>query len=272
MMTVDGIRLAGVTVGGLESAVRVPDWRLCFDMGRGDMETVKVGRVLFTHAHLDHMAGAPWHCATRDLMGMAPPSYWVPAPLLGRFQAMMEAWRALSGSALPHEVHGVEPGDWVPLDGRGLRGARVFRTFHRAPSVGYALVERRTRLRPELVGLPGSALGARRLAGEEITESVEEVRLAYTGDTGPEVLEEPCVQRARVLLLELTFLDGRVSVEKAEERGHIHLEHLLGRGEYLLNPHVVAIHLSARYDRDEAERILDARLPSALRARLRLFR
>lgn len=267
MMTANGIPLKGVSNGGIESSIRISSWGISFDMGHLSVEAARVGRVLFTHAHLDHMGGVVWHCATRDLLGLTPAEYWVPTQIVEPFERMMEAWRALSGSALPCAVHAAIPGEWIPLQGR--RGVRPFATVHRAPSVGYALIERRPKLRADLHDAPRERLLALRRAGLSLTEEREAVVLAYTGDTEISALDEPLVQAAESLLVEVTFLDARVTVERARERGHIHLDELLTRPP--ANRELIFMHLSGRYNRAEAEAILRARLPQELAARTRLF-
>lgn len=267
MLKLGSLELVVDSVGGLGTCVQVPAWRLAFDLGRGPLGSERGRSVLFSHAHIDHMVGVVPHCATRDLMGMAPPTYWIPAASVPAFEDMLDAWRRLDGSALPCEVHGVEPGDRIDL-GRGRR-AEVFATHHRIHSVGYAVVETRERLREDLRGLPGTELRDRRERGESISQAIDKVVLAYTGDSTIEVVEEqPMVRRAEVLVMEITFLDQRVPASAAQRLGHIHLDDVIARAELFDNEHVVAIHLSARYGMGEAREILRRRLPEALRERV----
>jgi hypothetical protein len=60
--------------------------------------------VLFTHAHVDHMAGVVWHCATRKLRGMQPPTYVVGRENTEAFRELFAVWRRLDRSELPHEL------------------------------------------------------------------------------------------------------------------------------------------------------------------------
>lgn len=50
-------------------------------------------------------------------------------------------------------------------------------------------------------------------------------QVAFTSDTQIEVLDQnPHLQQARVLILECTFVDDKISIAMARERGHIHLD------------------------------------------------
>jgi ribonuclease Z len=179
----------------------------------------------------------------------------------------MDAWRRLDKSALPCIFEPCGPGDCIDLGAN--RYARPFRSPHRVPCQGYALTQRRKKLRPELAGLPGAEIHRRRLAGEEVTEELETVEVAFTGDSLIEVVDrEPLVRTAKLLIIEVTFLDERVSVESARSKGHIHLDEIVARADLFENEALLFTHFSARYDAADIARILDARLPPGLRERV----
>jgi ribonuclease Z len=260
----------GVSIGGLRTAIELPGWKLCFDLGTCEDSAVRLGTVLFTHAHIDHMGAVVSHCATRDLLGLSPPRYLVPEENLAAFHDLFAAWRRLDHSTLPCEVVGVRPGDRVEL-GAG-RWAQVFRAIHRVPTLGYALCRTNRKLRPELQGAPGPEIAAARARGERIHVEEEVVEVAFCGDTLPEVIErEALVREARLLILECTFVGDRVSVAKARDKGHIHLDELAARAHLLRNEALLLTHFSTRYARSEILGALDRALPAALRARTTAF-
>ena len=263
-----GLEIAGVSIGGLETCIEIPAWKLCFDIGRCPPSAVRWPTVLFTHAHCDHLGGVVHHCATRGLHGMSPPDYFLPAESEVDFRALLDTWRRLDRSDLPCTVRGVRPGDEVPL-GKG-RFARAFRSIHRVPSIGYALYTTRHRLRPELKDAPREVLVQLRERGESVQVEWHVNELAFCGDTTIDVLErEEQVRKARILILEVTFLDDRVSVELARSKGHVHLDEVIERAELFENEWLIFSHFSARYSRDEVYRILERRLPAVLRDRVR---
>src|SRR5262249_19523658 len=159
---------------------------------------------------------------------LAPPTYVVPHHCVEDVQRLFAAWRALDRSDMPHALVPLGPGEEHVL-ANGLV-ARPFRAPHSAPCQGYGIWSRKEKLRAQLARLPGSELAERRRRGEIIADVVETPELVFTGDTLPEVLErEEVVRRARVLVMECTFVDGKVSVDEARSKGHVHLDELAAR-------------------------------------------
>jgi ribonuclease Z len=267
MPVVAGITIEGISVAGIETCIDLPEWKIAFDIGRVPDAAVARPTILFTHAHMDHMGGVAWHCATRALRGLAPPTYVVGPENAAAFRDLFDVWRRLDRSLLPHELVVAGPGDEIPLGPRRL--ARPFRSVHRAPCQGYAIVERRTKLAARFEGLPQARIDAARLLGETIVEDQESVELCFCGDTSIAVVErEAVVREARVLVLECTFLDERVSPASAREMGHVHLDDVIARADLFANEAILLTHLSARYRTDEVLTILDRRLPKSLRERV----
>lgn len=270
MLQLAGIAVDAVSVGGLETCIQLPGYDVAFDLGVCPPRAVGRRTVLFTHAHIDHMGAVASHCATRSLMGMKPPTYAVPEQAVPAFEALLDAWRRLDGSDLPCTIVPARPGTEVPL-GKG-RVARADRSIHRVPCLSWSVWTQRRRLTSEWQGRPGPEIRDARLSGIEVTEPVETCDVAFTGDTLVEALERaPHLRQARVLIMEVTFLDDRVSVEAARDKGHIHLDEVLARADLLTNDAILFTHLSARYGVAEAEDILDARLPPGLRSRVTLL-
>jgi ribonuclease Z len=249
----------------METCIQVPSYKLCFDIGRCPPSAARRRRVLFTHGHVDHMGGVAHHASLRELWGMSPPEYWVPDHYGDAFDALLDAWRRLSHGPLPAEVRRVTPGEEVELGGG--RRVRTFRSVHRVHTLGYALFAARSKLKPELVGLPGPEIAARRAAGEAVTTTREECEVVFCGDTTIDVVDrEPLVRTARVLVLECTFVDGDVS--RARRTGHVHLDQIVERAELFENEAILLTHFSVRYHPRAIQRMLDRKLPAHLRERV----
>jgi ribonuclease Z len=136
------------------------------------------------------------------------------------------------------------------------------------PTLGWSLWEPRKRLAPAWAGAPAAEVRAARRRGDVVDAVTTHPVFAYTGDTLIDVVErEAVVREATVLYLECTFLDARVSVASARDKGHVHLDEVIEREALFANEAVVFCHLSARYRPEEAREILAARLPPALRAK-----
>lgn len=262
-----GVDVRAVSVAGLETCIELPSRRIAFDIGRCPHTAIAMERVFFTHAHVDHLGGLAHHVASRDLFGMRPPTYYVPAPVLDDVLALLDAWRRLDRAALPCEVVPLRAGDRVDVGKGGF--VEAFAVSHRVPSLGYALIRRVQRLREDLQGLPGEEIRARRAAGEEVTRAEERVEVAFCGDTTIRVVErQPLVRRARLLVLECTFVEPE-HLDRAAPTGHVHLDQIAERAHLFAdNERVLLTHFSQRYAPKRVRQLLDERLPPELRAKV----
>lgn len=262
-----GLEIGGLSIGGLETCIDLPGYQVAFDIGRAPDFAVARRTILFTHAHMDHLGGVAWHCATRSLRGLPPPRYVIGHENAEALRDLFAVWRRLDRSDLEHEIVAIGPGEELALSERAL--VRPFRSFHRVPCQGYAVWSRKTRLARDLVGKPQAELDQLRASGRSLTEIVETPEVAFCGDTLIEVLErEEVVRKARVLILEVTFLDDRVSVADCREQGHIHLDEVIARAHLFENEAIVFSHFSARWRDHEVRQILAERLPPSLRERV----
>jgi ribonuclease Z len=265
------MNLSGFSIAGVETCIEVPSLRLLLDLGRCSKSAVNQPLVLLSHGHLDHVGAIAQHAARRAMMHMGESVYLVPRRIAQRVEELFNAAGALDGQIIPRRVVPLSPGEEFSLGGK--RWVRPFETFHRVPSQGYTVWERRHRLREEFHGTPGEKLAELRGQGVAIDEAYDVPFLSFTGDTRVEVLERnEELQQTETLVIETTFLDELVPVADAREMGHIHLDELLDRAELLPKREVVLTHFSARYRDEDVRRIVEARLPDDLRAIVRVLR
>lgn len=270
MLNLAGVAVEAISVGGLETCIQLPGYNLAFDIGRAARSAVHRERVFVTHAHIDHLGGIAQHAATRSLLGLSPPEYVLSPSLIPDVSALLDVWRRLDHSDLPCKLTPLSPGESMAI-GRDLT-ARAFRSLHRLPCQGYGIWRKRRRLKPELVGRPEAEIRSLRLSGESVTVDVEVLEAAFCGDTLIDVLDrEPELRRASLLILEVSFIDDRVSVASARDMGHVHLDEVIERAETFENEAILFTHLSARYGYEEALAVLDARLPAGLKERVTLL-
>lgn len=176
---------------------------------------------------------------------------------------------------MPVDAVGLQPGEEMAL--RGDTWVRAFPTVHPVPSQGYLLLSRRHKLRPEYAGLPGPEIRALRERGVAVTEAVDSPEVAFTGDTSLEFVDlccekDPQVLKAKLLILELTFVDDDVTPEGAREMGHGHVQDLLARIDRFRDVgHVLLIHFSARYKAQQVREALEAHLPDWFKAKCTLL-
>lgn len=258
----------GVSVGGVYTSISVPELGVLFDAGISPRSFGAIDTILLSHGHADHVGALPALLGIRALHGKTkPPRVVMPAEIVEDLCTALAALTKLQRWPLAIEAHGMNPGEELAL--RPDLAVRAVRTFHPVPSLAYLLVRKVAKLRPELHGESGAAIAARKKAGESITEIEERVEVAYATDTLVSVLDHsPELYRARVLIIECTFLDERKSVEAARAGCHIHLDEIIERADKFENEHIVMMHISQLYRTDEVAGILDRRVPPALRKRI----
>lgn len=258
----------GISVGGVYTSLAVPELGLVLDAGASPRSFAGLDTWLVSHGHVDHIGALPALLGIRALSGKTkPPRVVMPIEIVDDLTAALASLTKLQRWPLAIEAIGMAPGDELEL--RGDLIVRAVRTFHPVPSLGYVIVRRVAKLRPELRGLPGPEIAARRRAGEHVSDHEDRLELAYATDTLVSVLDHsPELLRCRVLIIECTFLDDRKSLEAARAGCHIHLDELIERADRFANEHIVMMHCSQLYRPDEVAAILDARVPPALRRRI----
>jgi ribonuclease Z len=270
MVRLAGIEVRGVSLGGIQTCLDLPELKLCFDLGRIHDWCVPRECILFTHAHMDHMGGIAQHVALRHLQRLSAPRYVVPREIAGDVAALLEAWRRLDRSELECRVIPLAPGEELTLGSNWI--ARPFRSPHRVLTQGYALWSKKRKLSPSYAHLSQPEILRLKASGIEPTVWVETPEFVFTGDTLVEVVEtQEVVRKARVLALEVTFLDERVSVAECRAKGHTHLDEVIERAELFRNEALLLTHFSSRYTEADVTRILAQRLPERLRERCVAF-
>lgn len=271
--------LSGFSVSGLATYLQVPDLDVCFDMGECPLSALPLGHVFLTHAHGDHARCLLRHHALRAMIGIATPAtYYLPATIVDAFCGVARAEARFEG--VP-EADFVWP-PIVPLLGdRALRHVHhelfvsAFPVTHRVPSLGYTLLERRKKLRPEYAGLPGPAIGALKQQGIGVTEDKDVPLLTFIGDCiGDSLFEQAHIWDSPIVVIEATFLSPG-DERKARDKGHTHLSEVVRllreRGSHIASEHIVLKHFSLKHDRAEIVRLVHDAIPPEWRSRVALL-
>lgn len=260
LLHLEGMDLAGYSVGGEESVIVVPELDCVFDIGKCPREALRMNHVLLSHGHMDHAAGVAYWFSQRDFLGIEGGELLVAKSLVGPLENLMTAVAAVEGHPSPCRFVGMVDGQDHEIR-RGLF-ARAFATRHVGSSLGFTLIEVRQKLKEEFADKTGPELVALKKNGVEITRRVEIPLVSYLGDTARDsyCAKLPHVRDAKILLLECTFFDPD-HIQRARAGRHLHVTDLAEVLEGSNNLHVVLIHVTRRTNLAQARKILRQTLP-----------
>jgi ribonuclease Z len=265
-----GLTIEGYSRAAVQSYWRIPELKIGFDLGAQPWDFMGTPTWLLTHTHLDHIAALPVYVARRRMMKMEPPTIYLPEQAVEDVRRLLLIMQRLDRGRQTCELKGVRPGDEFALSREHV--VTVFATTHTIPSLGYVVWDRRNKLKEEFHGMPGERIRDLRLSGVEVTREVRTPLLCYTGDTSPAGLDAyPPVFEAKILITELSFVRPNHRREKIHKFGHMHLDDFLERADRFQNELLICGHLSTRYHPQEVRRVVEARLPTSLRDRLKLW-
>lgn len=263
------IRIQGISIAGEETVVAVPELDLCFDLGLMPRAVLNSKFAALTHGHMDHSAGLAYYFSQRHFQGMGVGTVVCHPALERPIHNVMRAWIDLEAQRTPYKVIALPPDSEIEIKNHHfLRG---FATVHTVPSLGYTVMERRSKLREEFVGMPQEQLVELKKSGTEITRTLEIPLVCYTGDTakGP-WLDRPDVRQAKILVTECTFIDpadrGRASVGR-----HLHLGDILDILDHCDAEAVVLTHLSRRTHIGMVRQQLERNVPQRHRDRVHVL-
>ncbi len=234
-----------------------PD-RILFDCGEGastelENKAFAIRRVFLSHGHADHISGLIGLINIRNnAMGDREKDLTIYFPAGNYFISELIAYFARTNRRLRYRL------EWVPLNvgdrvqllgGKNPRYIEAFPTVHSQgePSLGYNIVEIRTRLRAEYQGLSQDEIV--RLVREgrkaEITEQYPQKILSYGGDSVP--LKPITVEGTETLLHEATFLfeEDRKEYKHSTVWEAIEVAQRAG-----VKKQLICFHISSRYRRD----------------------
>jgi ribonuclease Z len=253
-----GIRVLGFSLAGEETVIAAPEYNVCFDIGRAPREVISIDNVCLTHGHMDHAAGVAYYFSQRNFVGNAPGRVIVHRSLAQPIQRLMAVWADIEGHPSPGMVYGVEHLEEVELR-RGLY-VRAFHVNHGACALGFSLIEKRHKLKPEFLGKTGPQIVELKKKGVQIETMIEVTLLTYTGDTAMgRFLDLDFVRSSQGVLIECTFFD-REHCERASAGRHIHVTDLPRICAALPAAQIMLVHVTRRTDIRVAKKILEKAL------------
>lgn len=241
---IDDLEIIGYSVAGEETVVAMPQLDVCFDIGKAPDQIISINHVLLTHGHMDHAAGIAYYLSHRNFCGQSPGTILAPANLLDPIRQIIDAWGRLDGNSIPANLIGVKPGDEYQI--KPNLCARVFPTKHSKGSVGYSVIEKRKKIKPEYAKLKSRQIVELKKQGVVIDYPLEIPIATYLGDTQyVDFSKLDYIANSKILIAECTFYEAEHS-QRAEAGRHMHLDELVKLLDKLRNQHIVITHTTQR--------------------------
>ncbi len=240
-------------------------FNLLFDAGEGLSTSLLnrvfgIRKVFLSHGHADHIAGLINLVNIRNLgAGDQTTELEIHYPQGNALVEVVKNYLAQTQSELSFSLawRPLEPGQTVALDDRrGKTFLRTFRTQHsqKQLSLGYNIVEARSRLRPEFAALGQAEINqAIWTHGKgKVVEPFEQIIFTYGGDSRP--LPVGAITESLFLCHECTYLKR----EDDERNFHQHsiLDEVLDVAEAARVKTLLLFHLSLRYTQEEVRSLV----------------
>jgi ribonuclease Z len=258
-INIDDLEVVGYSVAGEETVVAIPKLDVCFDIGKAPDQFISINHVLLTHGHMDHAAGFAYYLSQRNFCGQSAGTILAPKNLLKPMREIIDAWARLDGNKIPAKLVGVKPGDEYQIKPNLF--AKVFPTKHSKGSVGYSVIERRKKLKPEYKGLKSPQIVELKKQGTEIDYILDIPIATYIGDTQyVDFSQLNYITESKILIAECTFYEDEHS-GRAEAGKHMHIEEFTMLLNKLHNEHIIITHTTQRTSMYEIRKILKKAMP-----------
>ncbi len=251
---IDELEIIGYSVAGEETVVAIPQLDVCFDIGKAPDQIISVSHILLTHGHMDHAAGVAYYLSHRNFSGQSPGTILIPENLVDPLKDIIDAWGRLDGNRITANLVGVKAGDEYQIKPNLF--TRIFPTKHSRGSVGYSVIEKRKKIKPEYAQLTGPQIVELKRQGIEIDYPLEIPIVTYLGDTQyVDFSQLKYIVESKILIVECTFYDAE-HADRAQAGRHMHISEFAALIGKLQNEHIIITHTTQRTPMREIRKML----------------
>jgi ribonuclease Z len=266
---IDELEIIGYSVAAEETVVAMPQLDVCFDIGKAPNQVISINNILLTHGHMDHAAGIAYYLSHRNFCGQSPGTILAPENLLGPMREIIDAWSRLDGNKIPANLVGVKAGDEYQIKPNLF--TRVFPTKHSRGSVGYSVIEKRKKIKPEYAKLTAPQIVELKKQGVEIDYPLEIPIVTYLGDTQyVDFSQLNYIAASKILIAECTFYIDE-HADRALAGRHMHIGEFAQLVRKLNNQHIVITHTTQRTPMSQIRKILKDEVPADIYDRIILL-
>ena len=239
--------------------------RILLDAGEGVASALEnfifgIEKVFISHGHHDHVGGLPGVVRARSsARGDKQKPLIICYPAGDILVEQIAQYIDKVSGRLEFELTWapLKPSDSVTLDDDSAQGksspgrsfVRAFATPHsrRSVTLGYKLMERRRRLRPEFVGVAEHEIArtVKERGRDAVTEEYEHSLLVYGGDSMPLPADE--IRDCEVLMHDSTF----VTPDDRGNETHAAMEEVIELAAAANVKRLLLIHVSSRYSKSQ---------------------
>lgn len=249
--------LQGYSLAGLRTNYFIgPD--LMLDAGISAPFSAKY--ILITHGHADHIANLPFHLYVKSPETVI--QIYCPKPIVKLIDNYICSMFQLSDGnqdMIPfgYKIIGVDE-TTEPVEillGKQPHLLEFYKCVHSVPCIGYGISIIKNKLKSDYSGLSSAEIKKLKFDGIEITQTIYEPELFFSGDTTHELFEIESNKKIltyRNILIECTFVFDE-DISHANEKKHMGWSNLKPYIEKYPQTNWILSHFSQKYRKEQLE-------------------